>query len=316
LANPDKALGKSAGQGYKIYSLVNKTMFDRKSDIQDLDARNFIIRAEEYGIPQARHRVILLGVRDDIDAIPKQIKKLEERSFYDATHDLPRLRSKLSKEADSNEQWVKTVKKHLEELAHESSKNKGLEVLSDALNICVKRITTRLGTGSTQLHKTGPPVAGSTELDKWYKDKNLYVWLNHETRGHMTSDLRRYIYAAAFAQAFKCSPKGHEQFNLKGLRPNHSNWESGSFSDRFRVQLKNEPATTITSHIAKDGHYYIHPDPSQCRSLTVREAARLQTFPDNYFFLGNRTQQFHQVGNAVPPLLAYKIAEVVMKLLS
>jgi DNA (cytosine-5)-methyltransferase 1 len=131
----------------------------------------------------------------------------------------------------------------------------------------------------------------------------------------MVSDLERYLYFSTAANLNAKSPKGHKQVP-KRIAPNHANWETGKHADRFRVQIWERPSQTVTSHISKDGHHFIHPDPMQCRSLSVREAARLQTFPDNYFFCGPRTEQFHQVGNAVPPFLARQIAAVVFDLLN
>lgn len=308
LTDPGKALGHGTGLRYSIHSMVVPVSFKADMDPVSIDPRNFIIHAEQYGIPQARHRVILLGVREDMNYEGNLL--LSRNAMIDVEHALegiPRLRSKLGRNDDPGS-WRDTVAQLGSDLAADAHLSEQ-PVLAAGLWEAVAKLPNSLQTGALRYSKTSN-LNAFTEYEKWVRDNRLEVWLNHETRSHMPSDLGRYFYAAVFARQHGYSPKGHREFALKGLAPAHANWKTGKFADRFRVQCHDSPSTTVTSHISKDGHYFIHPDPTQCRSLTVREAARLQTFPDNYFFQGNRTQQYHQVGNAVPSLLANQIARI------
>lgn len=280
-----------------------------------------IIRSEEYGIPQKRHRVILLGVRSDLIDSEKlgalgghTLQRVGTPATVKSVLDgMPELRSGLSKKPDSPQAWKTAVAEAYREAASACrAKDQHLKAVADSLDrhaAAIERGNRAMARSSTQV-----TAISDNRLGAWLGDPRLKSLSNNETRGHMESDLARYAFASAFAEHFNRSPKADEF--PSALAPDHANWKSGKFADRFRVQCWNSPATTVTSHISKDGHYFIHPDPAQCRSLTVREAARIQTFPDNYHFEGNRTQQYVQVGNAVPPLLAREIALLIKSLLS
>ena len=329
LASPDKAMRRGkAGAGYRLFSLADGTHFEIGCNPQDVDLRKFVIKADEHGVPQRRHRVIILGVREDWadDATRRRmwspsLPVLDAPTVADAIQDLPRLRSKLSRSIDGGAEWAATIRALRRELTKEAENFKGggekarrVAKALRALNVCgIASLPTAVDPADPT-QAVAPLSLFSDELVKTLTDSRMHgAVLNHSARSHMPEDLRRYLYASAFASAaaMGVNPRGPADFCLPSLAPLHKNWNAGVFVDRFRVQVASQPTTTITSHIAKDGHYFIHPDPTQCRSLTVREAARIQTFPDNYFFTGNRTQQYIQVGNAVPPLLARQIARVV-----
>lgn len=238
------------------------------------DPCGYILNSADFHIPQARKRLILIGYKKSLESKNPDIKKIFTR---------------LQKEASKN-------------------RKNGYLTVRDAIGDL-------------------PPLKPGEGADGWWGPYTRYSNLksyqkkirrdspgvvNHRARIHMPADLDRYRF---FVEHCK---NGNGSANLNVLReerpdltPNHKHLDK--FLDRFKVQWWSYPALTITAHICKDGHYYIHPNINQCRSFTVREAARCQSFPDNFKFEGPRGEQFKQVGNAVPPLLGRAIARGVLK---
>ena len=280
-----KGLNTAKVNGKPILPLIKSAGYVLKAIVKPKNEDDFMVESECYGIPQTRHRVIIIGIKKSESKLSRKLKPLAEcdkqETVYNAISGLPRLMALNS--ARSRDRYKVSQKgAPCRHISYECRFN----------SVILRNFISSIST----------PVSG--------------LLLNHEARSHMKADLKRYKWWARNAtESF--SPKLDGKIP-KSLLPNHNNSKvegASAFADRFKVQVSGRPSGTITSHISKDGHYYIHYDPSQARSFSVREAARIQTFPDDYFFMGNRTQQYHQVGNAVPPYLAYQIGEIIAKLL-
>ena len=293
--------------GYELHALGR----DEGAVGSTRDPREFVLHAEEHGVPQKRSRVFILGVRSDLRLAPTKLAQLPgpEVTVESVIGDLPRIRSRLSKETDSGPLWEKAVRSMSVTAFRQLD-----SPLAASIQARLRKISGGLPLGTRTMDRTASPKV----LRAWYQDMALPFVLNHNSRGHMRSDLHRYLLWSEYGLLNGRSPTISEVPHF--FRPAHENIVGNArdvpFADRFRVQIGNRASTTITSHISKDGHYYIHPDPTQCRSLSVREAARLQTFPDSYLFEGNITEQYRQVGNAVPPLLAMQLGTMIAEMLA
>lgn len=129
----------------------------------------------------------------------------------------------------------------------------------------------------------------------------------HMCRTHNQTDLNIYRHV------IEAWNDGHNRLKYYDLPEElRTRQNETSFVDRYKVVAGDAPYShTMIAHIAKDGHYFIHPDVNQCRSISVREAARIQSFPDDFYFEGPRSAKFTQIGNAVPPLMAKALANEI-----
>ena len=215
-----------------------------------------LLDAKDFGVPQSRKRVIILGWKKNIKFSFPNFSKIENNiTLNELFRDLPKLNAgeKLDFSFIKNKINNSSLKK--------------LHILDENYDIVTQNICR-------------PNKKEDLEIYK--------IVLNEKKKG----------------KSFKYVDLPKELIFHKNL---------SSFLDRFKALDGDGISHTMLAHISKDGHYYIHPDIFQNRSITVREAARIQTFPDDYFFEDSRTAAFTQIGNAVPPLMAEIIAKVIYK---
>ena len=213
--------------------------------------------ASDYGVVQARKRIIIVGWKKDNDfGFPEFEKILKEYTVDDAFADLPKLKPG---ESFQTTKYIKDKNEYLEKFN-----------LRNGVDFVTQHISRPHNLRDLEIYKTA--------IEKWNKGKERlkYPDLPQELKTHKNES---------------------------------------SFTDRYKVVDGKGVSHTVVAHIAKDGHYYIHPDEKQCRSISVREAARLQSFPDDFYFEGSRSAAFKQIGNAVPPLMANAIAKKMKELL-
>lgn len=228
-----------------------------------------VLNSANYGVPQIRKRVIIIGVREDISL-------------------------------DINAVYSSVVKTHYD------------PEMSDAERCGLKKYVT-VRDAIEELPKIFPGQGAknvpfkskrNNEFLRTIVKKDSCVLLDHVARNHNDRDIERY----------RVMSKEHWTFQeLLQNRPDLNHEKQRVFGNSYTVQWWDLPSKTIIAHLYKDGNQFIHPDYTQGRTFTVREAARIQSFPDDFVFEGARTDQFKQIGNAVPPLLANAIAKALKR---
>lgn len=250
-----------------IFPKVLKALGNKYKVIGDPEI--LVHNTADYGVPQLRKRVIIIGVRKDID---KTVGELYESIIK--THWNP--------ETPSNEKKGKKrfvdVRQAIGDLPFVEP---GHDASTEEFNYpCNNEFLKRIG-------KPG-----------------MHPLMDHIARNHNDLDRER----------FQVMIHNHWSFGqLRREMPQYEHEHARVFDNSYVVQWWDLPSKTILAHIHKDGFQFIHPDEEQRRTFTVREAARIQSFPDDFEFKGSRGERFKQIGNAVPPLFAEALAKSIKK---
>lgn len=218
------------------------------------EMKKIVFSSDDFGVPQKRNRVILVGVREDMDfsyndiytEIRQRIFKAEKKKVKDALSDLPPLYP-----------LEKDYRKNGRNYSHEPSEKNGV----------------------------------TDHNPRYHNKRDIKIfgeWIDKEMN-NKSSDERLAFYNDLFEK-----------------KSNHI---------KYRNLEWDKPSPTVVAHLHKDGLMFIHPDKEQARSITIREAARLQSFPDDFEFVGNQGDKYKMIGNAVPPLMAKEIATAIAKVL-
>ncbi len=252
-------------KGVKIFEKIINEM--RKTYKVESNPGVILLNAADYGVPQIRERVILIGVRKDIENVePIDIYESLEVTNSDIDEKLPN--------------YV-TVREAIMDLPS-------------------------LRSGQGKECQFGLDYSINNKFLQKVRNSDGIVY-NHTARKHNEKDIERYRILSE-----------HQTWQLKDLmtvRPDLVHHDPKHFGNRYTVQAYDKPGKTVVAHLYKDGNLFIHPDCNQARTFTVREAARIQSFPDDFVFEGSRTAQYKQVGNAVPPLMGEALAKAIRKFL-
>ena len=276
-----------------------------RGQMEDLgyDVRVTVLDSADYGVPQHRERLFFIGNRLDVDG-----PDMDEWQTHREPRSEPEKQITFSTDSGPDDEDQETITNFTDDedeafphFEKGISDRKPWNTVADGI-IDLPPLSPDGETPPTSIDEyTIGPIseyqewARSVPEDEDWEDQPLY---NHECRGHNMRDLTIY----------KVLGEG-VSYIVGDIPEEHQPYRSDIFPDKMKKQNPKEPASTVVAHLYKDGNMFIHP--REARSITVREAARLQSFPDTFEFPVARTHAFKQVGNAVPPLLAQAIGTAI-----